>query len=153
MLIERAGIDDLADILEIELLCFRDDRFNSRQLRYLLGKARASNWIARCELDSAGYCIGLLPAPPRPARLYSIAVLPRYRGHGLASQLLGRFLSDSISTGHSRVRLEVSAGNRAAIDLYRRFGFTTLKVLPGYYHGNVDALRMEWCADSRVTGS
>jgi ribosomal-protein-alanine N-acetyltransferase len=40
------------------------------------------------------------------------------------------------------LRLELRAGNGAAREFYRRFGFQDAGVKPGYYAGREDALRM-----------
>ena len=90
----------------------------------------------------AGYGVCLLPARRRVARLYSLAVLPEYRGQGVAEELLRRLLGAVKGQGFSVCSLEVRAGALKVQRLYERFGFSVWKYLQGYYEDGEDALRM-----------
>lgn len=48
---------------------------------------------------------------------------PAFRGRGLAKRLLDRYFEDGKSRGYNRYRLEVHAGNEAAIRCYQSAGF------------------------------
>ena len=141
--IQVTGHADWQVIEHIEAACFTDERFSRRQLRYLLDKARSKSWIARGGDEAQGYCLGLFPALPRPSRLYSLAVHPRFHGRGIARSLVHEFLRESLAAGYSRARLEVSCDNRRAIDLYEGVGFRVIATLPAYYRNGDDALRMQ----------
>ena len=69
-----------------------------------------------------------------------LAVHPEWRGRGVGSSLLSRALSVLEARGVRRVKLEVRAGNRAAQELYRSFGFSPNHVVSGYYDDGEDAL-------------
>ena len=69
-----------------------------------------------------------------------IAVHPDWRGRGIGSTLLARALSVLAAGGARRAKLEVRAGNDAAQELYRAFGFSPNHVVPGYYDDGEDAL-------------
>ncbi len=59
--------------------------------------------------------------------IQNLGVAPRHRGHGLARALLGSALQGFAEHGMTVASLEVTACNRYAIDIYRRFGFQIVK--------------------------
>jgi len=61
--------------------------------------------------------------------IQNLGVVPEHRGHGLGRCLLVRALDGFREAGLSRVSLEVTAENRAAIRLYRRHGFNVVKTV------------------------
>jgi len=91
-----------------------------------------------------GYVVAdTVPNHGRPiGHVKDIAVRPDRRGEGIGASLLERALSTLAGEGTSRVKLEVRAGNDAAIRLYRRFGFTHHHTVPRYYDDGEDALVM-----------
>jgi ribosomal-protein-alanine N-acetyltransferase len=77
------------------------------------------------------------------AHIATIAVLPDYRGQGIARCLLVTALQEVIQRGFRIATLEVRSGNNAAQNLYHRFGFATVGMRPKYYRdNNEDALIM-----------
>ena len=69
------------------------------------------------------------------SELYRIAVLPEFRGQGLAKELLARFLEKC----GGEVFLEVRSKNEAAIGLYKSLGFEEIGRRKDYY-GDDDAV-------------
>ena len=69
-----------------------------------------------------------------------LAVSPPWRGNGIATQLISRILDDFKSQEIKKVKLEVRKGNKIAISLYNRFGFSFHHSLSGYYADGEDAL-------------
>lgn len=94
--------------------------------------------------EVVGYVIGdVVPNGGREiGHIKDIAVHPDYRGRGLGAALLGRGLSALSGRGAGSVKLEVRAGNDAAISLYRAFGFEHRRTSPRYYRNGEDALVM-----------
>lgn len=78
------------------------------------------------------------------AHVMNLVVDPAWRRHGVASQLLARLLLDVGHRGATSATLEVRSANRAAITLYRRFGFESAGRRPRYYADGEDAEIM-WC--------
>jgi [ribosomal protein S18]-alanine N-acetyltransferase len=77
------------------------------------------------------------------AHIATIAVLPEYRGQGIARCLLVTALQAVIQRNFRIVTLEVRSGNLAAQNLYSRFGFAKVGFRPKYYRdNNEDALIM-----------
>jgi ribosomal protein S18 acetylase RimI-like enzyme len=138
-----ATLQDCPGLLEIESHAFQSDRLKPRQMRYLLTRARARTWIAQTEDQLAGYCSLLLPALPRPARLYSLAVRSEFQGRGIAKNMLHMIKSEAKKKGYTRIRLEVSTKNGAAKSLYDQFGFYPITLLPGYYEDGSNGVRLQ----------
>jgi ribosomal protein S18 acetylase RimI-like enzyme len=135
---------DLHAILAIEREAFGPDAFSARQFRYLFEAAKARSFIADCAGNIGGYGTVLLPAQPRPARIYSLAVAPSCRGRGIAAVLCGAMIDTARQRGYTRVRLEVRDGNVQAQRLYERLGFGRIAHLPaGYYADGSAGWRMQ----------
>lgn len=73
--------------------------------------------------------------------IHRIAVAPEKRRRTRGGRLLAECLRAGRLQGARTALLEVRASNRAALALYRRFGFQAVATRPGYYHnGQEDAL-------------
>jgi ribosomal protein S18 acetylase RimI-like enzyme len=142
--LRQASISDLQILLDIEEDSFVNDRISRRQMGYLLSKAKARSWLALCDGQAAGYCTLLLPAKPRPARLYSLAVMPRFRGRHIAKFLLSESTRVAKEAGYNRIRLEVSEQNMTAKKIYLEFGFRPVCDLPAYYEDGTSGIRMQY---------
>ncbi len=141
--IRRATARDLDQMVSIENDCFDSDRLSRRQMRYLLCKAKASIWVAEDGGAPVAYGICLTPKLPRPARLYSLAVLGAYRGAGIAAQMMREMKSSLIKGGYRFWRLEVDEHNDKAINLYRQMGFEQIGTLPEYYQSGHNGIRLQ----------
>ena len=100
--------------------------------------------VAVAEDGVVGYVVAdTVPNHGRPlGHVKDIAVRPDRRGEGIGASLLERALSVLAREDTARVKLEVRAGNDAAIRLYRGFGFTHHHTVPRYYDDGEDALVM-----------
>lgn len=144
VLLREAVPGDAPALLRIEHQCFVTDRIKPRQMRYLLTRAKALNVVAECDAGAIAYLSCLTPVRrDRPARLYSLAVAPDFRGRGLAVALLERLFDALCARGYRRLRLEVRAGDRRTQALYQRFGFREFSRIEAYYEDGEAALRME----------
>jgi len=92
----------------------------------------------------AGFLLGRVVAGE--AELLTLAVAPESRRLGLGRKLVARFLYQARLRGGTRVFLEVSAENPAAVALYESAGFATAGRRRGYYAtpegGRIDAIVM-----------
>ena len=73
------------------------------------------------------------------AHIMNLVVADSHRRRGLASRLLASLLLEVGDRGAISATLEVRAGNRAAVELYRRFGFEVAGRRPRYYPDGTDA--------------
>lgn len=79
----------------------------------------------------------------------NVAVLPEYRGQGIAGALLETALGyGKRQQGMSLFTLEVRAGNTAAIHLYESAGFRTEGLRPRFYTDPVEDARIMWKRDA-----
>ena len=65
--------------------------------------------------------------------LMNVAVHPDHRRGGVAAALCSAAFDHAADAGFDALTLEVRVSNRAAIELYRRFGFAPVGNRPGYY--------------------
>jgi len=77
------------------------------------------------------------------AHISTVAVHPDWRGNGLGELLLLTAIEQALELGSSAVSLEVRASNRAAQNLYRKYGFRFTSVHRGYYRDGEDAWLMK----------
>lgn len=90
---------------------------------------------------AAWLCARVLPPE---AELLRIAVAPAHRRRGLAGRLLAELEAELVGRRIETLHLEVAATNRAAINLYRTFGFVPTGRRSGYYdRGRTAALLLK----------
>lgn len=79
----------------------------------------------------------------------NVAVLPQFRGSGVAGRMLATLIDESLEKGMTAFTLEVRAGNRPAIALYQRFGFQTEGIREGFYEEPVEDALIMWRRSER----
>lgn len=97
--------------------------------------------VAECDNEVVGYSVGTIEEGGR-GHLISIAVEEVFRGRGLGKALVKEFESRIKALGVSRVFLEVSVNNEAALSLYKKLNYKVAKILPCYYPNGEDAYLM-----------
>jgi ribosomal-protein-alanine N-acetyltransferase len=98
-------------------------------------------WTYRINGELAGYFI--LMAAAGEAHLLNLSIAARHQRRGHGSALLREATALARRRGAHNVFLEVRPSNRAAQDLYTRFGFRRIAVRRDYYpaeFGREDAL-------------
>jgi ribosomal-protein-alanine N-acetyltransferase len=143
IIIDAAGRDDLAAIMEIEhassspwsesafIAAFSDKNV-------LALAARAAN-RALC-----GYLIAITIVDE--LHIHNLAVHPFFRRRHIGQMLLETALDLSKQRTVKKIFLEVRSRNTAAIGLYAKMGFVTQLIRRQYYSGDGDdALVMELC--------
>lgn len=102
-------------------------------------------------LDVARLYVARKPEDPQPARLVAyidywlvakeihlitLAVHPEMRKQGIGSLLVDFMLKEGEKAGVDHVTLDVRPSNKAAIALYRKFGFVESGLRKRYYQDN-----------------
>lgn len=79
----------------------------------------------------------------RRGHIVSVAILPDFRRHGLATELIHKSL-EALKTDYKakEIILEVRVTNLPAIRLYEKLGFHSIRTLRGYYRNGEDAQLM-----------
>ena len=76
------------------------------------------------------------------AEIITLGVHPDARRTGIATAIMTLMENEIKKSGVQKIQLDVSAENVAAIELYKKLGFTENGRRPKYYDG-VDAILME----------
>jgi ribosomal protein S18 acetylase RimI-like enzyme len=141
--IRRGRPADLDALWELENQVFATDRMSRRSLRRLLASESAVAMVARADGAIMGVAVVLFRVNSQMARLYSLAVAPKYTGRGIASALLA--MAEKIARRHKcrSLRLEVHERNHGAIKVYRRAGYQEFGRYDHYYQDRGHALRFE----------
>src|SRR5215470_16084629 len=153
--IRRGKPADLDALWELEKEVFATDRMSRRSLRRLLASPSAVAMVARTDGAIMGIAVVLFRANSQVARLYSLAVAPKYTGRGIASALLVTAEKIAMRRKCRSLRLEVHERNRGAIKVYRRAGYHEFGRYHHYYEDRGHALRFEkqlWDDKGRMTG-
>ena len=102
-------------------------------------------YVARVDGVVTGYA-GLMMTVD-DGHITTIAVDPAWHRHKIATRLLLALARQAIARGATSLTLEVRVGNKAAQELYRKFGFRPCGIRKNYYvETNEDALVM-WADD------
>ena len=143
IILRHATHSDLDALIELEHQCFSEDRLSRRSFRRFLDVPRDRLIVADREGRLLGYCLVLMSAATRLARIYSIAVSPAARGHGLGEKLIRQAEYEAAEADRIVMRLEVREDNTGAIALYRRLGYRQFGTYRDYYEDHGTALRFE----------
>ncbi|PLY06990.1 MAG: N-acetyltransferase [Arcobacter sp.] len=136
MKIEKANINDVKELLFIEKELFSNDSFALSRASF--GYHIKNNTLYKLEIDNKIVAYLLWLKRKNYYRLYSLAILKKFQGRGLAKSLLEFSLSN---LEKDCFELEVRVSNIVAIKLYEKFGFKKVKILEKYYDEE-DGLKM-----------
>lgn len=139
-----AEMRDIPDLITIENTCFHSDIISKRQMKYMIKKAKCIFLVACDEKKHTvlGYGLCLTPSARKTARLYSLAVLPLYRGLSIGHVLSKTILQQLTAHGYLFCTLDVRISDTKAQKLYHKLGFMRYKSTPHYYDDGESALHM-----------
>ncbi len=143
MYFREAIISDLNELMRLENNIFNFDLISYRQMSRFLKSEHCTIHICEDKDHIIGYILTLFHKGTLLSRIYSLAVEKQYRGQGIAHQLISLSEKSSIEKGFTTIRLEVRQDNNAAINLYRRLGYSELTHLTYYYEDHADGIRMQ----------
>lgn len=141
--IRQATSSDLNALVKLENRCFTEDRLSRRSFRRFLEMPRDRLIVAESGGELIGYCLMLMSAATRLARIYSIAVSPTARGQGIGETLVREAEKEAAEADRIIMRLEVREDNAGAINLYKRLGYRQFGTYRDYYEDHGNALRFE----------
>lgn len=127
------GVADLAEVMELERLCFRT-RWTREQ--FLLGLERGAFHILGIRERGVLIAYVAFSLIVDEMEIMNIAVHPFHRRKGHAKVLLAEVLRICRERAVVAGFLEVRASNAGAIALYRRFGFEEKGRRRNYYPDN-----------------
>jgi len=144
MIITKMGEQHIAQIAELEKLCFSDP-WSEKSVASELSNPLAFWLVADDNGRVAGY-IGSQTVMGE-TDMMNVAVHPDYRNHGIATGLIVGLVEELRKMGSHCLTLEVRASNENAIRVYRRLDFQEVGRRKNYYRNpKEDALilRKEW---------
>lgn len=144
--VRRMESGDIAQVLEVERACFSEpwsaEAFSATLLLpyayYYVAETRGEDGERRV----IGEC-GVRDIMGE-GEITNVAVLPNYRGLGIARIMFGHLMKESLQRGMTAFTLEVRAGNAPAIALYKRYGFHTEGVREKFYEKPVEDALIMW---------
>ena len=141
-----AKMSDLNQLVELENACFNYDQLTKRNFHWMITKANSIFLVFDYKTKIIGYGLVLINSGTSLARLYSIAVLDEFQGHGLASKMIKELEVLSSQKDCAYLRLEVKESNQGAIKLYEKLGYVKFSKKEDYYDNGETAL----CYEKRV---
>ncbi len=142
---QSCHLDTLADVLaDMQAACF-EQAWGREAFAKLLALPGHQAWVLMTQ-DDEPLAYALLQVICGEVELLSIAVLPGFQGQGWGKRTLHQTLHRCCGLDISKIILDVAADNKAAIGLYKQFGFKQVGLRKKYYHRSeglrVDALVM-----------
>ena len=122
--------EDLDAVAQIEKQTFSQP-WSRKGFEDALKQEAALYLVAYEEEKLAGYC-GLLQSFDE-ADITNVAVAERFRGRGVATELLEQLFLRGYERGIENYTLEVRTGNTPAIRLYEKLGFERSGIRPDFY--------------------
>ena len=135
---------DLPVLTSLERTLFPDYPWSQAQFKEEIAGIGTSRefLLALNEGSVIGYAGIMVVAAGVPADLLTIAVLPDFRGQGIAQSMLAALESWAQEKGATEIILEVDTKNEGAIRLYEFAGYEKISIRANYYALGVDALVM-----------
>ncbi len=130
VIIRAPRLEDLEAIVAIEQATF-SDAWEPENFQSLVTPPAEHCRVAERDGKVVGYWVG--SRIDDEAELANLAVDPSLLRSGVGTRLLENFIEHVGALGNTTVFLEVRASNKAAIALYRRYGFVELTRRKGYY--------------------
>ena len=139
-LAKRGDAAEIADMSRIMIEHGLPWTWDERRVRRCIDHSESAVLVARDGRRMAGF--GIMEYLDVDAHLNLLAVRSGYRMQGVGRHILDWLEASARTAGIFTVRLEVRAGNDAALRFYRRLGYREAGKRRGYYSGREDALLM-----------
>ena len=134
LIVRRMTVEDVPAAHDIDVSSFTLP-WPERSLRFeVTDNPAARCWVA--ELDGCLVGMLILWMIVDEAHIATVATHPDYRRQGIASNVLVEALKSAYAEGARSALLEVRAGNQAAQEMYRKFGFEVVGRRERYYKDN-----------------
>lgn len=139
-MMEEMRLSDLKLATELEKACFKEP-WGKENIRYeLAGNSFSHGWLLIEEGKTIGYAF--MWELFEKAEIARIGILPAYRSQGYGYLFLKYLEMEAIFAGCDVMTLEVRESNRAALALYKKFGFIQTNVAKHYYPDGENAIYM-----------
>jgi len=141
--IEKASIEHLDRLCEIEMKCFETEAFTKQQIAYLLTDSNSVILVSRVKGEIVGFIIGKIYMDKKTSagQILTIDVSPKHRRKGIGQRLLQEIEKTFKDKGVKICYLEVRENNFVALSLYQKLGYKKVGRLENYY-GNAHGIRL-----------
>ncbi len=116
--------------------------WSARDFADLLKRDYCVYLVAEIEGEVVG-CLGMTDIC-HEGNIDNVVVAERFRGRGIATQLMEALFAAGENRGVVAYTLEVRVSNAAAIHLYEKMGFVSEGVRPGFYERPVEDALIMW---------
>jgi [ribosomal protein S18]-alanine N-acetyltransferase len=128
--VEPAALADAPRLAQLHGASFHRG-WGEGEFESMLGESNTLVHRLRLGRKTVGFAVSRMGADE--AEILTIAIDPRYRGHGLSRNLLLTHLGHLAARGVRTIFLEVEENNRPALSLYKRAGFAVVGRRQRYY--------------------
>ena len=139
VVIREYSVKDFREILEIEQEAFSPR--NPAYDIYIYLTYGSDFLIADAGSKIAGYIV-TMDVDIETGKIIAFAVRKQFRGMGIGKILLKNAIERLEGRGKKKITLEVRVSNETAQNLYKKFGFEIVDIIPGYYSDGEDAYLM-----------
>lgn len=141
MKIRKAELSDASELFALEQKLFLSENYPLSRGSFYYHIKNNMLFVAEVDKKIVGYILVLIKR--KNPKLYSIGVKEEFRGKKIAQKLLEFSIKELSKIGFDSLLLEVRIDNDAAINMYKKIGFTLKKRLNGFYLDGCDAYLME----------
>lgn len=139
VIIREYTVKDFREILEIDKEVFSPK--NPAYDVYVYLTYGSDLLVADTGSKIAGYIV-TMDVDDTTGKIISFAVRREFRGMGIGKMLLKRAIERLAGRGKKKIILEVRVSNISAQNLYKKYGFKIVEVIPSYYSDGEDAYLM-----------
>lgn len=139
VIIREYTVKDFREILEIDKEVFSPK--NPAYDVYVYLTYGSDLLVADTGSKIAGYIV-TMDVDDTTGKIISFAVRREFRGMGIGKMLLKRAIERLAGRGKKKIMLEVRVSNISAQNLYKKYGFKIVEVIPSYYSDGEDAYLM-----------
>jgi ribosomal-protein-alanine N-acetyltransferase len=140
---------DLDVVSRIDRRCYPTPWLQSAYVTELANPA-AFYYVARMSEQVVGF--GGAWVVGDEGHITTLAVDPLYQRRKIGERILLVLLEEAILRGASHLNLEVRESNRAAQNLYRKYGFREAAIRKNYYTDSGENAVVMWADDIRTPG-
>lgn len=141
MILKKAIISDTSKLYALEQKLFSEVNYPLSRNGFYYHIKNNLLYVAKQDNEVVGYILTLIKRSH--PKIYSLGVSEAFRGQNIASKLFATTIDELKILGFKKLELEVRTDNNAAIELYKKLGFTIKKTSKAFYLDGCDAYIME----------
>lgn len=141
--IKKMTSDDIDTVVRIESEAYGEHHWSKSSFYDEMNNNLAKYYCARLASGEIAGFAGTWNIIDE-GHITTIAVKPEYKRNHIGEAMIVQILEDCYNNGIKYLTLEVRASNTAAIELYKKYGFSSLGTRKGYYQDNNEDALIMW---------